>query len=948
MEINFSKLFRQLISPVVWLGDFFSRLYITVKGLFSNKGHSRRSSTWKRLVSGRVGRKHISPLSPASQATLQLRRVKLLRLAAISFLLLVILGIVGFFGAFAYFSRDLPQPGEVMRRDGFSTKIYDRNEQLLFDVFTDERRTPTNLDQIPEALRQATVAIEDKDFYKHQGFDVLTIVRIPYNLLVKRRVVGGSTLTQQLVKNVLLSNERTASRKFKELVLAIQIERTFSKDDILEMYLNEVPYGGTAWGAVSAAELYFNKPVNELSLLESAFLAGLPQRPSAYSPFSGQVDDDGTPLWQLRTRGVLNRMKEDGYITSLQYEQALAELPGLSFERGTLEIKAPHFVFYVKEKLIELYGEEVVERGGLKVITSLDLDIQDKAQQIVSEEVTAVEHLHITNGASLMMDPQTGEILAMVGSRDFFDNESGGGQFNVVTTGLRQPGSSIKPITYLALLKKGYTPASMLVDAPTDFRHNTNEPPYTPRNYTGRFAGPVSVRQALGNSLNVPAVKALSLVGVEDFLTLAEEMGLTSLAPTAENLQRFGLALTLGGGEVRLLDMVTAYSAFANGGKKIEPVAILKVEDRTGRVLFQHHPLEGQQVMTEGEAFLINDILSDNGARTMAFGANSLLNTGKPIAVKTGTTNDMIDNWTIGWSQEVIVGTWVGNNDNSSMTQVASGVTGASPIWRKTISMALEAGYQTPAWVLPEEVEQVEVDAISGYPVHDDFPKKMEYVIRGTLLSLPDLIHYKAKVCQGENKLASEARIIRNDFEEREVIDLRVEDPVSEDGENRWMEGIRQWLASQDDSRYQVPTEYCDDRDAVSVQLERPKDKEEFAGEEIEVVIRAGSDRGIEKVELWVDGSKRETVESNNYEGKIKLKAGQHELYAKAFSREGQEAQSDVIHIGTGGQPWEKPEPTPTPQPTSTPKPKATSTPTLTPKPPKKPEVTSIPTPTPI
>jgi membrane peptidoglycan carboxypeptidase len=673
-------------------------------------------------------------------------------------------------------------------------------------------------------------------------------------------------------------------------------------------------------------------------------LAGLPQRPSVYSPFSSRMTDEEQPFWQLRTRAVLQRMREDGYINSEQYDEAVETIADLTFDKGTLEIKAPHFVFYAKDQLTEMFGEALVEAGGLTVITSLDLPLHEKAQEIVAEEIEAVEHLHITNGSAMIMDPRTGEILSMVGSRNFFDNEKGG-QFNVAADGLRQPGSSIKPVTYLGLLQKGYTPAYMLVDAPTDFRRNDNEKPYTPRNYTGTFQGPISVRKSLGNSLNVPAVKALALVGVEDFLQLAYDLGFETLEPTQENLDRFGLALTLGGGEVRLVDLVSAYSAFANSGTKVEPVAILKVIDRDGRVLYEHRPVEGKRVMSKGEAFLINHILADDSARAIAFGTNSFLNLGPDVAVKTGTTNDMIDNWTVGWSQEVIVGTWVGNNDNSSMLQVASGTTGASPIWRKIILAAFEAGYEAPPWQVPEdEVEQVEVDAISGYPVHDDFAGRMEYVIKKTLPPLPDPIHKNEKVCKGENKLATEAMIARGDYDKREVIDLRREDPLSTDGVNRWMEGIYKWIESQDDSRYSIPTEYCGDVEDVSVRLERPKDKEEFDDENIEVRINAGSDVGIEKIELWVNGSKRETIESSYYEGKIRLSAGQHELFAKAFSREGKEAESGKVRIGTGGEPWEKPEPTATPEPTSTPTiaPTATPTSTLTPTP----EPTEEPAPT--
>lgn len=930
MEINLTKIFRAISAPFIWIFQQIKRPFNWLAEDAPERARSRSARSWSKVFSRKKQRRSGSRLKKTPQQ--QLRRVKIMRLTAIAIFALVILSVIGFFGAFAYFSRDLPQPGQVVRRDGFSTKFYDRNDELLYDLFVDQRRTLVKLDQLPSHLIDATIAIEDKDFYKHQGFDLLTILRVPYNFVFRQRVVGGSTLTQQLVKNVLLSSERTIPRKFKELVLAIQIERTFSKDEILEMYLNEVPYGGTAWGAVSAAELYFNKPVSELTLLESAFLAGLPQRPSVYSPFSSHHQEDETPLWQVRTRAVLQRMREDGYITREEYDELKDQISDLTFEKGTLEIRAPHFVFYAKDQLTEMFGEELVERGGLRVTTSLDLSLQETAQQIVAEEVESVEHLHITNGAAIIMNPQTGEILAMVGSRDFFDNEKGG-QFNVVSSGLRQPGSAIKPVTYLGLLRKGYTPASMLVDAPTDFRSSDNERSYTPRNYTGRFVGPISIRDSLGNSINVTAVKALALVGIEDFLTLSSEMGFKTLAPTQQNLERFGLALTLGGGEVKLIDMASAYSSFANSGTKTEPVSILKVEDKEGRVLFEHRSVEGKRVMSEAEAFLINHILSDDSARAIAFGTGSFLNLGPSVAVKTGTTNDMIDNWTVGWNQRALVGTWVGNNDNSSMLRVASGTTGASPIWRRIMLAVIDAGYQSSAWEPPDTVEQVEVNAISGYPAHSDFPTKMEYVIKNTLPSLPDPIHKKVKVCRGENKLATEAMIARGDYEEREVIDLRRDDPLSLDGKNRWMEGINQWIESQDDGRYSIPTEYCGDRDDVSVRLERPRDKEEFDQEEIEVRIRAGSDVGIEKIELWVNGNRRETIESSSYQGKIRLSAGQHELYAKAYSREGTESKSNVVRIGTGGQPWEKPKPTPTPTPTPTLEPTPLPTPEPTPTP---------------
>lgn len=867
-------------------------------------------------------------LSPAQQ---ELLKVKQMRLVAQISVVGVLVGIFGFLALFAWYSKDLPKPGEVIRREGFSTKIYDRDDHLLYDLYDTERRNPVTLDQLPEYLKQATVAIEDKDFYKHGGFDLLTVFRIPYNMVFRQRVVGGSTLTQQLVKNALLTNERTISRKFKELVLSIQIERTFTKDQILEMYLNEAPYGGTAWGVGTAAELYFSKSVSELSLSEAAFLAGLPQRPSVYSPFSGKKDDNGVPYWKIRTESVLRAMEKNGNITKLQMEEEIASLDSLEFNTTDTDIKAPHFVFYVRDQLEEMFGVDLVEKGGLKVTTTLDLDLHEQAQNIVAEEVEGVESFNITNGAAVVMDPRTGEILSMVGSKDFFDQDIDG-QFNVAADGLRQPGSSIKPITYLAMFRRGYSPASMIVDAETIFKPNDSADEYKPKNYDGEFRGPVSLRNSLGSSLNIPAVKSVAIVGVKEFLQTAYDMGFESLEPTDDNMKRFGLAVTLGGGEVHLLDTVTAYSAFANSGFRVKPVSILKVEDKDGRVLFEHKQVEGKRVMSDGEAFLINNVLSDNNARLLAFGANSLLNTGKAIAVKTGTTNDQKDNWTIGWSQEVMVGTWVGNNDNSSMTRVASGVTGASPIWRRIIFAALDMGYGAPEWIVPDDVEQVEVDSISGYPAHDDFPTKVDYFLKGTVPTVPDPIHTKLKVCRDDaGKLATAAKANSGDYDEREFIVLKESDPFSQDGVNRWQEAINAWIGGQDDSRYKIPTEYCGDNSEIFVKITKPENEKSYGDTNIEVNIDAGSDAGIDRIEIYVDGEKKETVNDYKYRGWMSFSIGKHELYAKAFSRDGKEAKSNTIKLGAGGADWKDPEPTPMPSPTPTVTPKPTATPTATP-----------------
>lgn len=910
------KMVRRYLYPVI---SPFTSLWATLLRVLGIKARSRR---------GRM-----------SDSEKRLRRIKLIRLGAVLFLVAVVVGLTAFFALFAWFSRDLPKPGQVIRRDGFSTQFYDRNGEVLYNFYIDERRDFVALDQIPEALKQATIAVEDKDFYRHRGFDILTIVRIPYNYIIRQRVVGGSTLTQQLVKNVLLTNERTVIRKFKEFVLALQIERTFTKDEILEMYLNEAPYGGTAWGVGAAATYYFNKNISELTLSESVILAGLPQRPSAYSPFNGRTNSEGTPLWKVRSLGVLRRMQEDGFITPEQYNQVIDDFENIEFNQARTDIKAPHFVFYVRDQLAELFGEEVVERGGLKVTTSLDMKLQTDAQTIVAEEIKKVEDLNITNGAAMVMDPASGEILAMVGSRDYFNSEIGG-QFNVAVNGLRQPGSSLKPITYLAMLEKGYTPATMIVDAPTKFVANDTEDPYEPKNYDGRFRGPVNLRDSLGSSLNIPAVKALAIVGVRTFLEQAYNMGLTSLEPTPENMRRFGLAVTLGGAEVTLKDIVVAFSSFANGGYRVEPISILKVEDLDGRVLFEHRPVKGSSVMSPESAFLINHMLSDNNARLMAFGANSLLNLGKSVAVKTGTTNDQRDNWTIGWSREIVVGSWVGNNDNSPMTRVASGITGASPIWRRIMLSAMDKGYSAPQWEVPAGVEQVELDVISGYPAHSDFPSRMEYVVRGTVPSLPDEIHSKVKLCRGEDKLANEARIAVGDYDEREFIILKENDPISQDGRNRWQEGIDAWIKGQDDSRYRVPTEYCGEKSDVSVDLRRPDNERNFDDTNIEVEVLAGSGAGIEKIEIIArraDGFEvKETVKNRRYKDRINLPAGRYEVYAIAYTRDGEKRESRKVKIGTGGVKWDqedKPEPSPSPSPSPSPTPSPTPPTSPTPSP---------------
>lgn len=843
-------------------------------------------------------------------------------MAKISFYLFlsVIVGSFLVVVALVIIAKDLPQPDQIVRREGFSTKIYDRNDQLIYDIFQDQRRTPVMLYEIPLDLQNATVAIEDKDFFVHSGFDPKGYLRIVYYLLFKHRLIGGSTLTQQLVKNVLLSPERTPIRKAKELILSLEIESRYSKEQILQMYLNEAPYGGTAWGVQEAAISYFNKDVKDLTLVESAILAGLPQLPTAYSPTG-----DNPTAYIARTQAVLRRMQEDGYITGEQETKAVEELDKVEFNaRGGL-LKAPHFVMYVKKLLEDKYGERVVEQGGLRVTTSLDLDLQEKAQSIVSEEIEKVENLNITNGAAMVLDPKTGQILAMVGSKNY-DDPDYDGKYNVATA-LRQPGSTIKPVTYVTALKKGYTASTMLMDVTTTFPGGDKKE-YTPVNYDGKEHGPMQLRYALGNSINIVAVKVLSLVGIEDMLTTAYDMGLSTLEPTRENLSRFGLSLTLGGGEVKLIDMASAYSAFANGGYKVEPIAILKVTDKDGNVLEEYKPVTGKQVLTSGEAFLISNILSDNEARKMTFGENSSLKiTNRQVAVKTGTTNDKRDNWTIGWTPSVVVGVWVGNNDNSAMKQVVSGVSGAAPIWRRIITEYLKTR-QVEDFSVPDDVVQLEVDTVSGYKAHNSFPQRSEYFIKGTEPTGEDPIHPMLKLCQGQNKLASLVDIARNNFEEKEYFIFKESDPFeNENKANFWQKGIDLWLSKQTDGRYHPPTEYCSDSNQIYVRFNEPSDHATI-NNDFTLKLETVSQNEVVKIDFYVDGNLKKTLSSYPYETGITLDNGKHTLKAVATDSKGNQGDQE-IKIGVNlAWDWE---PSPTPAPTSTPSPTPSPSPSVTP-----------------
>ena len=583
-----------------------------------------------------------------------------------------------FFITIAWISRSLPDPNRLIEREvAQSTKIYDRTgETIIYEIFGEQKRTLVKLEEIPDGVKNATIAIEDKDFYKHKGFSLWAIFRSAVTDVIFRRSAGGSTLTQQFIKNAVLSNEKTLIRKVKELLLAYRLEKRFDKDEILQMYLNEIPYGSTAYGVQAASQLYFGKNVKDINLAEAAVLAALPQAPSRYSPYGSHKD-----LLLGRQKYILEQMQKQGYIS--EQEMNDAKNTEIKFKKPSESMKAPHFVMYIKEILSDKYGEKMIEQGGLKITTTLDLYKQDIAEETVKTfGEKNNEKYNASNAALLSLDPKNGQILAMVGSRDFF-NDDIDGQVNIITS-KRQPGSSIKPLVYATAFLKGYTPDTILYDVVTNF--SAGDKPYEPHNYDSVEHGPVTMRKALAGSLNVPAVKTLYLAGIDNVLNLAQDLGYTTL----NERDRFGLSLVLGGGEVKPIEHINAFSAFAREGFVHQTTGILKVEDGKGNVLEEYKEDEGKKVLDPKIARLINNILSDNGARAWIFGEKNYLTLpNRPVAAKTGTTNDYRDAWTIGYTPSIITGVWVGNNNNKEMKRGADGSVVAAPIWNDYMQKVL-------------------------------------------------------------------------------------------------------------------------------------------------------------------------------------------------------------------------------------------------------------------
>lgn len=649
----------------------------------------------------------------------------------LAFITVAAFGLSALLIGYAMISRTLPEPEELATRaDTFqSTRIFDREGNLLYETLdpTDPeagRRTVVPLSEISPYLIQATVATEDANFYEHAGIDPVALTRALYYAVLEREFVSGaSTIPQQLVKMVFLSPEQTMSRKIREAILAAEVSRTWDKDEILEIYLNRIFYGNMAYGAAAAAETYFGKSVSDLTLAEAAMLAGIPQLPSYYDPYT-QRDRA-----RVRQGVVLGLMVEAGYITAEEANAAWAE--PLTFKPFVWDMKAPHFTLFVRQQVEQLIGDPGdLYKKGYTVITSLDPRLQSEAERIVREQVGLLGAHHVSNGALVAMRPQTGEIVALVGSADF-NNVEIDGQVNMALSP-RQPGSTIKPLVYLSAFEQPnrpaeerWTPGTLVADIKEEFPDGAN-PPYIPTNYDNKERGLVTVRDALANSLNIPAVRALQAVGLPQFLATTQRLGITTL-----NRPDYGLSLSLGAGEIPLLEMTGAFAVFANGGVRMPPTAILKITDSTGEVICDSADPNrscapsadrGRQVISAVDAFLITDILSDNEARTPVFGPNSLLRLDRPAAAKTGTTNDFRDVLTMGYTPQLATGVWVGNADNSEMVQI-SGITGAAPIWNEFMRVA-HANEPVVEFTPPAGVRQYEVCAETGTMPSEACPER--------------------------------------------------------------------------------------------------------------------------------------------------------------------------------------------------------------------------------
>ncbi len=823
------------------------------------------------------------------------RRTKRWRIAKKIILWTGGLGFAAVVAVFAYVAKDLPSPGKINKRViAESTKIYDRTgEHVLYEVHGEEKRTVIPFGDIPESVRAATITLEDQSFYEHFGVHPRSILRaIVADIRHLSAAQGASTITQQFVKNSLLTNEKTLARKVKELILSLEIEQKFSKDEILGMYLNEIPYGSNAYGIEAAAQTFFGKHARELTLDESALLASLPRAPSRYSPYGSRREE-----LKARQEYALDQMARLGYISADQAREAKS-VPVFDKLRPQREkIDAPHFVMYVKEYLEEKYGEQAVEQGGLRVYTTLDWEKQQIAEAAVREGAAKNLRLRANNAALVSLDPKTGHILAMVGSKDYFD-QTIDGQVNV-TIRDRQPGSSFKPYVYLTAFTKGYLPETILYDVKMNFETEDGKS-YEPQNYNGKFNGMVTMAKALGGSLNIPAVQTLYLVGVKDAIAIAKSLGITTL----NQPDRYGLSLVLGGGEVKLLDHASAFGTLAAGGVKRPTTAILKVTDQSGAVLEEYRDNGGERVVEEKYVAMLDAVLSDNGNRAWIFGENNPLRfDNRQVAVKTGTTNEFRDAWTVGYTPNLVTGVWVGNNDNASMAEGADGSVVAAPIWRAYMDKAL-ANY-----------------APDKFPTYnpDDYIGEGEGKTTKPLLSGKIEQDKNMKVCEipGEkdqyckaNKYCPESEVKKRDFINAHSILYYVDrsdprGPIPEKPSNdpqykNWEKAVEKYYEDEKGTIIDAPPEdECREDDfskyKPKISLKTPGST---SSQKVTLSVDVSAPYGVESVSYEVDGDGAGSTGSKPYSVEYEIPAGKNgstvTIQVRVKDKNGNEAKDEA------------------------------------------------------
>jgi penicillin-binding protein 1C len=754
-----------------------------------------------------------------------------------------------------------------------STRILDREGNLLYESLDPNagRRTYITLDKISPYLLAATIATEDQDYYSHPGYDIFAIARAFIQNYTSQEIVSGaSTITQQLARNLLFTPEervqRTFARKSREIVLAAEITRRYSKDEILELYLNENFYGSLAYGIEAASQTYFHTSATNLTLPQAAFLAGLPQAPAVYDIQTnreatlGRNDQVLSLMQQMSAaRGCIyvSNSPQRMCVSQSDTEAARAWVESYNFPRVSVDMRFPHWVYFIQGLLEARYDPQTIYRSGFTVYTTLDPQLQELAEASVKSQVDSLSDLHVTDGALVAIRPSTGEILAMVGSADFDNNEIAG-QINMAVNP-RQPGSSIKPLTYVAAFEKGWSPATLIWDVPSDFppsgRSDDTAPAYQPVNYDGEFHGPVTVRSALANSYNIPAVKALQFVGIYDdpstpqkegLVEFARRLGISSLEGT-----QYGLALTLGGGDVTLLEMTRAFGAFANRGNLQPSIAILKITDYQGQVLYEQQAQEGSQVIRAEHAFLISSILSDNDARSSAFGSNSVLNLPFTAAVKTGTTNDYRDNWTIGYTPDLVTGVWVGNADYTPMNG-STGLTGAAPIWADFMVPAIQelTGNNPSPFTAPDTIVQRKICAISGTEPAEKCPVTREEYFASDQLPLPETADLWQEV-EIDTWTGMKSSIYCDDFLKKTKT-IQVEDETA----RKWLTETKQgrkWAESMgfSDPLVFTPTKACQsDAPQPELRFLGLSDGQQISSPQLDIVIQAFSAKDFKNFSL--------------------------------------------------------------------------------------------------